>query len=62
MRSSCIINYSTNTNTSIKSTLSMKRSGDEGTVQHMSANACLTPLVSLHGMAVTTVEGIGSTK
>ena len=40
----------------------LKRSGEEGTVRHISANACLTPLVSLHGMAVTTVEGIGSTK
>ena len=25
-------------------------------------NACLTPVVSMHGYAVTTVEGIGSTK
>lgn len=25
-------------------------------------NACLTPVCSLHGAAVTTVEGIGSTK
>ena len=48
--------------TCIKSTLNPKRSGEEGSVRHMSANACLTPLVSLHGMAVTTVEGIGSTK
>ena len=31
-------------------------------VQHLSINACLTPVCSLHGMAVTTVEGIGSTK
>ena len=27
---------------------------------HYSVNACLLPLCSLHGMAVTTVEGIGS--
>ena len=39
-----------------------RNSNEEGTVRHMSANACLTPVVSLHGMAVTTVEGIGSTK
>ncbi|XP_045109509.1 xanthine dehydrogenase/oxidase-like isoform X2 [Portunus trituberculatus] len=30
--------------------------------RHYSVNACLTPVASLHGMAVTTVEGIGSTK
>nr|XP_035954387.1 aldehyde oxidase isoform X3 [Halichoerus grypus] len=29
---------------------------------HHAANACLTPICSLHGAAVTTVEGIGSTK
>eukprot|EP01027_Heterolobosea_sp_BB2_P006788 GEZU01010200.1.p1 GENE.GEZU01010200.1~~GEZU01010200.1.p1 ORF type:complete len:1417 (-),score=493.17 GEZU01010200.1:84-4334(-) len=29
---------------------------------HRSVNACLAPLCSVHGMAVTTVEGIGSTK
>ncbi|XP_067942765.1 xanthine dehydrogenase/oxidase-like [Watersipora subatra] len=34
----------------------------EDKVLHFSVNACLAPLVSLHGMAVTTVEGIGSTK
>jgi hypothetical protein len=26
---------------------------------HYSANACLTPLCALHGLAITTVEGIG---
>lgn len=31
-------------------------------VKHLSVNACLTPVVAVHGMAVTTVEGIGSTK
>ena len=36
--------------------------GDDVTVRHMSVNACLTPVCGLHGMAVTTVEGIGSTK
>lgn len=29
-------------------------------IQHYSVNACLVPLCSLHGLAVTTVEGIGS--
>ncbi|XP_076442238.1 xanthine dehydrogenase/oxidase-like isoform X2 [Babylonia areolata] len=35
-------------------------SADSDTARHYSANACLLPLCSLHGMAVTTVEGIGS--
>ncbi|KAK2494737.1 hypothetical protein MC885_010675 [Smutsia gigantea] len=30
--------------------------------RHYPANACLTPICSLYGAAVTTVEGIGSTK
>jgi hypothetical protein len=30
--------------------------------RHYPANACLTPICSLYGTAVTTVEGIGSTK
>ncbi|XP_076463872.1 xanthine dehydrogenase/oxidase-like isoform X2 [Babylonia areolata] len=29
-------------------------------IQHHSVNACLTPLCSVHGTAVTTVEGLGS--
>ncbi|XP_013383775.1 xanthine dehydrogenase/oxidase-like, partial [Lingula anatina] len=29
---------------------------------HYASNACLVPICSLHGLAVTTVEGIGSTK
>lgn len=29
---------------------------------HFSVNACLAPICSLHHVAVTTVEGIGSTK
>lgn len=29
---------------------------------HYAANACLTPVCAVHGMSVTTVEGIGSTK
>ncbi|NP_001292540.1 aldehyde oxidase [Takifugu rubripes] len=32
------------------------------TIRHLSANACLLPICQLHGAAVTTVEGIGSTK
>ena len=31
-------------------------------IKHYSVNACLAPVASLHGMAVTTVEGIGSTR
>ncbi|CAH1792847.1 unnamed protein product [Owenia fusiformis] len=31
-------------------------------IRHYSVNACLMPLVAVHGLAVTTVEGIGSTK
>lgn len=31
-------------------------------IRHFSANACLAPICSLHGLAVTTVEGIGSIK
>ncbi|XP_065174332.1 xanthine dehydrogenase [Atheta coriaria] len=31
-------------------------------VIHLPVNACLAPICSVHGMAVTTIEGIGSTK
>lgn len=31
-------------------------------VIHYSLNACLAPVCSVHGLAITTVEGIGSTK
>ncbi|XP_043934178.1 aldehyde oxidase 3-like [Protopterus annectens] len=31
-------------------------------IQHFSAVSCLVPVCMLHGMAVTTVEGVGSTK
>ncbi|XP_076033762.1 xanthine dehydrogenase rosy [Oratosquilla oratoria] len=31
-------------------------------VRHSSINACLAPVTSVHGMAVTTVEGIGSSR
>ena len=33
---------------------------EEDAVTHMAVNACLAPLCSVDGMAVTTVEGIGS--
>ena len=29
---------------------------------HSAVNACLVPLVSLHGVAVTTIEGIGNSQ
>lgn len=32
------------------------------TKSHLAINACLAPVASMHGLAVTTVEGIGSTK
>lgn len=32
------------------------------TIEHLAVNACLTPVCAVHGRAVTTVEGIGSTK
>ncbi|KAJ8022062.1 Xanthine dehydrogenase/oxidase [Holothuria leucospilota] len=32
-----------------------------GHICHMAVNSCLTPVCSVHGMAVTTVEGIGTT-
>ncbi|XP_055681417.1 xanthine dehydrogenase [Lutzomyia longipalpis] len=35
---------------------------DTKEVQHLAVNACLAPLCSMHGLAVTTVEGIGSTR
>ena len=35
---------------------------EDSGLHHISVNACLAPLCSLHGMAVTTVEGIGSTR
>eukprot|EP00057_Strongylocentrotus_purpuratus_P024304 XP_011678778.1 PREDICTED: xanthine dehydrogenase/oxidase [Strongylocentrotus purpuratus] len=31
-------------------------------IRHRAVNACLAPVCSIHGAAVTTVEGIGSTK
>ncbi|CAH2255899.1 xanthine dehydrogenase oxidase [Pelobates cultripes] len=34
----------------------------KGKIEHYSVNACLAPVCSLHHAAVTTVEGIGSTK
>lgn len=32
------------------------------TIKHIAVNACLLPVCAVHGMAVTTVEGIGSTR
>ena len=34
----------------------------EGKAEHLSVNACLAPVVSMHGLSVTTVEGIGNAK
>uniref|UniRef100_A0A2A4K8J0 xanthine dehydrogenase n=2 Tax=Heliothis virescens TaxID=7102 RepID=A0A2A4K8J0_HELVI len=34
----------------------------EKKVNHLAVNACLAPVCAMHGLAVTTVEGIGSTK
>ncbi|XP_013177887.1 PREDICTED: xanthine dehydrogenase [Papilio xuthus] len=34
----------------------------EKKVIHLAINACLAPVCAMHGLAVTTVEGIGSTK
>ena len=31
-------------------------------IHHNSVNACLAPLCGMHGTAITTVEGIGSTR
>eukprot|EP00094_Tigriopus_californicus_P013136 TCALIF_12703-PA protein Name:"Similar to XDH Xanthine dehydrogenase/oxidase (Gallus gallus)" AED:0.07 eAED:0.07 QI:278/0.8/0.66/1/1/1/6/364/1546 len=31
-------------------------------IKHISVNACLAPIASVYGMAVTTIEGIGSTR
>ncbi|XP_077867897.1 xanthine dehydrogenase/oxidase-like [Saccoglossus kowalevskii] len=31
-------------------------------ISHYAINACYTPVCSVHGMAITTVEGVGSTK
>ncbi|KAI5709871.1 hypothetical protein M8J75_003796 [Diaphorina citri] len=35
---------------------------DKKHIVHLAVNACLAPICSMHGLAVTTVEGIGSTK
>ncbi|KAL0831376.1 hypothetical protein ABMA28_002200 [Loxostege sticticalis] len=34
----------------------------EKKINHLAINACLAPVCAMHGLAVTTVEGIGSTK
>ncbi|XP_026666897.1 xanthine dehydrogenase-like isoform X2 [Ceratina calcarata] len=33
-----------------------------GVITHLAVNACLTPVCAMHGLAVTTVEGIGSVR
>lgn len=33
---------------------------ESGRPQHMAVNACLAPLASMDGCALTTIEGIGS--
>lgn len=33
-----------------------------GIIMHLAVNACLTPVCAVHGLAVVTVEGIGSVK
>ncbi|XP_025022291.1 aldehyde oxidase [Python bivittatus] len=35
---------------------------DSRKIQHYPANSCLLPLCSVHGAAITTVEGVGTTK
>ncbi|KAK4875652.1 hypothetical protein RN001_012074 [Aquatica leii] len=35
---------------------------NQKSVIHMAVNSCLAPLCAMHGLAITTVEGIGSTK
>ncbi|KAM3964100.1 xanthine dehydrogenase rosy [Aphomia sociella] len=39
-----------------------KYSRKDKKVIHLAVNACLAPVCAMHGLAVTTVEGIGSTK
>uniref|UniRef100_A0A1B6CHR7 xanthine dehydrogenase n=1 Tax=Clastoptera arizonana TaxID=38151 RepID=A0A1B6CHR7_9HEMI len=34
----------------------------QGKIIHFAANACLAPVCAMHGLAVTTVEGIGNTR
>ncbi|RVE54764.1 hypothetical protein evm_000531 [Chilo suppressalis] len=35
---------------------------DREEIRHIAVNACLTPVCAMHGLAVTTVEGIGTTQ
>ncbi|CAH0714490.1 unnamed protein product, partial [Brenthis ino] len=39
-----------------------KYSRKEKKIVHLAVNACLAPVCAMHGLAVTTIEGIGSTK
>lgn len=43
-------------------TVMVSKCMENSEIRHFAVNACLTPLCAVHGMAVTTVEGIGSTK
>ena len=54
--------YGIDFNFYLQSVKESRNADEEVVVQHLSINACLMPVCSLHGMAVTTVEGIGSTK
>jgi xanthine dehydrogenase/oxidase len=43
-------------------TVTISRLTDGNKVVHGAVNACITKLCSLHGVAITTVEGLGSTR
>lgn len=43
-------------------TVMVSKLGPDDQMKHFSLNACLAPICSVHGMAVTTVEGIGSVR
>ena len=42
--------------------LSPSCAGSSLATSHLAVNACLAPLCSMHGLAVTTAEAIGDTK
>ena len=41
-------------------TVTVSKRGVDGKICHFAVNACLVKLVSLHGTAITTIEGLGS--
>lgn len=43
-------------------TVMLSKCTEDKKIKHFAVNACLTPLCAVNGMAVTTVEGIGSTR